>query len=123
MSESDRPADFRPAATMRFRGHVHEILRMVRLRVALVRAEMGAVLEAGLRDDASAREILVSLQSEFEVGLNRVRLLDEPRESDRTVRVRGPHFNEPGLQQVRGLVEAGWQTTSDELPEETGGGP
>src|SRR5437879_10128535 len=93
---------------------------MVRLRVALVGAEMGAVLEAGLRDDAAAREILVRLQSEFEVGLNRLRLLDEPRESDRTVRVRVPHFNEPGLQQVRRLEEAELQPTSDDLPEETG---
>src|SRR2546426_1004179 len=88
MSESDRPADFRPRATMAFGDHVHEILRMVRLRVALVGAEMGAVLEAGLRDDAAAREILVRLQSEFEVGLNRLRLLDEPRESDRSLRPR-----------------------------------
>src|SRR2546428_4494651 len=120
VSESDRPADFRPRATMAFRDHVHEILRMVRLRVALVGAEMGAVLEAGLRDDASAREILVRLQSEFEVGLNRLRLLDEPRESDRTVRVRVPHLNEPGLQQLRRLEEAELQPTSDDLPEETG---
>src|SRR3989442_2436079 len=120
MSESDRPADFRPRATMAFRDHVHEILRMVRLRVALVRAEMGAVLEAGLRDDASAREILVRLQAEFEVGLNRLRLLDEPRKSDRTVPLRVPHFDEPGLQQVRRLEEAELQPTSDDLPEETG---
>src|SRR3989442_9326271 len=120
VSESDRPADFRPRAAVAFRDHVHEILRMVRLRVALVGAEMGAVLEAGLRDDAAAREILVRLQSEFEVGLNRLRLLDEPREADRTVRVRVPPFNEPGLQQVHRLEAAALPPTSADLPEETG---
>src|SRR5438128_710168 len=120
MSESDRPADFRPRAAVAFRDHVHEILRMVRLRVAFVGAEVGAVLEAGLRDDAAAREILVRLQAEFEVGLNRLRLLDEPRKSDRAVRLRVPHFDEPGLRQVRRPAEAELQPTSDDLPEETG---
>src|SRR5438128_3328444 len=119
MSEADRPADFRPRAAVAFRDHVHEILRMVRLRVAFVGAEVGAVLEAGLRDDAAAREILVRLQAEFEVGLNRLRLLDEPRKSDRTVGLRVPYFDEPGLQQVRRLEEAELQPTSDDLPEET----
>src|SRR2546427_10821368 len=120
VSEADRPADFWPRAAVAFRDHVHEILRMVRLRVAFVGAEVGAVLEAGLRNDAAAREILVRLQAEFEVGLNRLRLLDEPRKSDRTVRLRVPHFDEPGLQQVRRLEEAELQPTSDDLPEETG---
>src|SRR3989442_4466155 len=120
VSESDRPADFRPGAAVALRDDVHKILRVVGLRVALVGAEVGAVLEAGLRDDAASREILVRLQAEFEVGLNGVRLLDEPRESDRTVRVRVPNFDEPGLQQVRRLEEAELQPTSDDLPEETG---
>src|SRR2546426_3546305 len=120
VSEPDRPADFRPRAAVAFRDDVHEILRVVRLRVALVGAEVGAVLEAGLRDDAAAREILVRLQAEFEVRLDRLRLLDEPRKSDRTVRVRVPYFDEPGLQQVRRLEEAELQPTPDDLPEETG---
>src|SRR5437867_3152234 len=120
VSESDRPADFRPRAAVALWDDVHEILCMVRLRVALVGAEVRAVLEAGLRDHAAAREILVCLKAEFEIGLKRLRLLDEPRESDRTVRVRVPHFDEPGLQQVRRLEEAELQATSDDLPEETG---
>src|SRR5256886_11831199 len=120
VSEPDRPADFRPCAAVALWDDVHEILCMVRLRVALVGAEVGAVLEAGLRDHAAAREILVCLKAEFEIGLKRLRLLDEPRESDRTVRVRVPHFDEPGLQQVRRLEEAELQATSDDLPEETG---
>src|SRR5437867_8034905 len=119
VSEPDRPADFRPRAAVALRDDVHEILRMVRLRVALVGAEVGAVLEAGLRDHAAAREILVCLKAEFEIGLKRLRLLDEPRESDRTVRVRVPHFDEPGFQQVRRLEEAELQATSDDLAEET----
>src|SRR3989449_5899294 len=99
---------------------VHEVLSTVAPRAALVGAEVGAVLEAGLRDDAAAREILVRLQAEFEVGLDRLCLLDEPRKSDRPVRVRVPHLDEPGLQQVRRLEEAELQPSSDDLPEETG---
>src|SRR5207244_5336291 len=71
VSESDRPADFRPRAAVALRDDVHEILCMVRLRVALVGAEVRAVLEAGLRDHAAAREILVCLKAEFEIGLKR----------------------------------------------------
>src|SRR6266571_4033584 len=93
---------------------------MVRLRVALVGAEVGAVLEAGLRDHAAAREVLIRLQAEFEVRLNRLRLLDEPRQSDRTVRVRVPHLDESGLRQVRRFEEAELQPASDDLPEEPG---
>src|SRR5207245_3439748 len=119
VSEADRPADFRPRAAVAVREQVHEILRVVRLRGALVGGEVGVVLEAGLRDDAAAREILLRLQAEFEVGLNRLRLLDEPRKSDRTVGLRVPYFDEPGLQQVRRLEEAELQPTSDDLPEET----
>src|SRR5213594_645356 len=120
VSEPDRPADFRPRAAVALWDDVHDILRVVRLRVALVGAEVGAVLEAGLRDDAAAREILVRLQAEFEVGLDRLRLLDEPRKSDRPVRVRVPHLDELGLQQVRRLEEAELQPAADDLAEETG---
>src|SRR5437870_11610636 len=120
VSEPDRPADFRPRAAVALWDDVHEILRVVRLRVALVGAEVGAVLEAGLRDDAAAREILVRLQAEFEVGLDRLRLLDEPRKSDRAVRGRAPHLDDLRLQPRRRLEEAELQPSSDDLPEETG---
>src|SRR5207249_3474845 len=56
VSEPDRPADFRPRAAVALWDDVHEILRVVRLRVALVGAEVGAVLEAGLRDDRAVPE-------------------------------------------------------------------
>ena len=90
------------------------------LRVALVRPEVRAVLETGLRDHPAARQVLVRLEAQLEVRLDRLRLLDEPRQADRTVRVRVPHFDETGFQQVRGLEEAELQPPADDLSEEPG---
>src|SRR2546427_606574 len=118
--ESDGPADFRPRPAVALWHHMDEILRVMGLRVALVRPEVGAILETGLRDDPAARQVLVRLEAQLEVRLDRLRLLDEPGQSDRTVRVRVSHFDETGFQQVRGLEEAELQPPADDLPEEAG---
>src|SRR2546422_141334 len=118
--ESDGPADFRPRPAVALWHHMDEILRMMGLRVALVRPEMGAVLETGLRDHPAARQVLVRLEAQLEVRLDRLRLLDEPRQSDRPIRVRVAHFDETGFQQVRRLEEAELQPPADDLPEEAG---
>src|SRR2546422_10805791 len=83
--ESDGPADFRPRPAVALRHHMHEVLRVMGLRVALVRSEVGAVLETGLRDHPSARQVLVRMEAQLEVRLDRLRLLDEPGQSHRAV--------------------------------------
>src|SRR3989442_5221462 len=118
--ESDGPADFRPRPAVALRHHMDEVLRVMGLRVALVRPEVGAILETGLRNDPAARQVLVRMEAQLEVRLDRLRLLDEPGQSDRSVRVRVSHFDETGLLQVRDLEGAELQPPADDLPEEAG---
>src|SRR5213593_3952536 len=95
--ESDGPADFRPRPAVALRHHMDEVLRVMGLRVALVRPEVGAILETGLRDDPAARQVLVRMEAQLEVRLDRLRLLDEPGQSDRAVRVRVSHSTRPAF--------------------------
>src|SRR3989442_9741706 len=118
--ESDGSADFRPRPAVALRHHMDEVLRVMGLRVAFVCPEVGAVLETGLRDHPTARQVLVRLEAQLEVGLDRLRLFDEPRQADRTVRVRVSHLDETSFQKVRRLEEAELQPPADDLPEEPG---
>src|SRR6266516_2537321 len=121
MREPDGAADLRPGAAVAPRDDVDEVLRVVRLRIALVGAEVGSVLEARLRDHPARDEILVGPEAQLEIRLHRLRLLDEAREADRPVRLAVPHLDETFLRQVRGLQEAQLKSPSDHLPEEPRG--
>src|SRR5437879_9356663 len=61
--ESDGPADFRPRPAVALWHHMDEILRVMGLRVALVRPEVGAILETGLRGDPVAGPVVVRLEA------------------------------------------------------------
>src|SRR6266568_1799115 len=65
MGEPDGAADLRPGAPVPLRDDVDEVLRVVRLRVALVRAEVGSVLEARLRDHPASDEVLVGQEAQL----------------------------------------------------------
>src|SRR5712691_834070 len=121
VGEADRAADFRPGAAVALRDDVDEILRVMALRIALVRAKVGAVLEARLRDHAASREVLVRAEAEFEVGLDRLCFLDEAGEPDGPVCLRIPDLNDSGFQEECGLEEAQLESPTDDLSEEAGG--
>src|SRR5207245_3370023 len=93
MGEAHGAANLRPGAAVALRDDVDEILRVVQVRIALVRAEVRAVLEPRLRDHAAVRQVLVCAQPELEIRLTRLRLAAESRQSDRSVPVTVTHLH------------------------------